>query len=137
MLMTRKKLFAAAAIFFLAAGCDSRNRWVPDDLIGVWKTADPKYADRSLEFTKDSIVFGTGAGSVSAHLVTKISRATSDSSFLYNLTYKNQEGQEYRLSFFYDPERGGVIWFKNQKDILWRKDKRARVKVTPRAGEQR
>ena len=35
---------------------------VPDDLIGVWETTAPTYADRFFEIKTDEVIFGTGEG---------------------------------------------------------------------------
>jgi len=43
--------------------------------------------------------------------------------FLYNIYYENLKSQEFKLSFYYDPSNGGVIRFKNQGKIEWRKEK--------------
>lgn len=114
----------AATCLVLLMGCEPKNRSLPDDLIGVWKTSHPKYADRFLLLGEDLIIFGTGARSVSAHPITKFAKVPQVSGFLYTITYTNEDGQEYRLSFVHDLEHGGVIWFKNQKDILWKRANR-------------
>jgi hypothetical protein len=114
----------AVTCLVLLMGCEPRSPSLPDNLIGVWRTSDPKYAGRFLQLTQDRVIFGTGAGSVSIHPIRKIARAPRADGILYAIIYTNDDGQEYRLSFVHDLEHGGVIWFKNQKDILWKRANR-------------
>jgi hypothetical protein len=123
--MKAKTIFAALAIFTALSGCQpAKNTTPPDDLVGLWKTSAPKYADRSLEFTKDSIIFGGGKGNFDPHPIVNIETIREGHSILYTITHLNSEGQQYTLSFSYDPAKGGVIRFKNQKAIAWTKERR-------------
>lgn len=119
--MKRTSTLLAVTCLVLLMGCEPRNRSLPNDLIGVWKTSDPKYEGRFLLLAEDRIIFGTGAGSVSSHPIRRFVRVPQVTGFLYTITYTNEEGKEYRLSFVHDLEHGGVIRFKNQRDILWKK----------------
>ena len=97
---------------------------MPDDLVGVWKTSARKYADRSLELTKESIIFGTGEGNTDIRPITKVQKVQKDDKILYTASYKNQAGQVYKFSFYYNPADGGTVRFKNQSTIVWRKEER-------------
>ena len=98
-----------------------RKTTVPDDLIGVWETTAPDYADRSFEIKADQIIFGTGEEKVDAYPITKmkIEKAREQEKTLYLICYKNVEGQEYKFFFYYDPANQGTIRFKNQIEMLW------------------
>lgn len=122
--MTPKAILATLTVLAFLTGCQPERKSLPAGLIGVWKSSDPRYAGRFLQFSHDRVTFGTGKGSVSIHTITKIVRMPQADTFHYTITYVNEEGQNYRLAFVYDPARGGVIWFKNQSDILWRKERR-------------
>lgn len=123
--MKSKKILVALAILTTLLGCQpAKNTTLPDDLVGVWKTSAPKYSDRSLEFTKDSIIFGTGKGNVDTHPIANIETIREDNTILYTISHLNREGHEYTLSFYYDPANGGVIRLKNQKTIAWTKERR-------------
>ncbi len=116
-------VFLAFAILTTFIGCPSaKDTSVPTDLIGFWTTAAPQYEDRFLQFTKDSIIFGTGDASYNIHAITKIEKASEATPSLYTISYMNPEGQEYRFSFYHDPAHDGVITFKNQEDITWKKE---------------
>ena len=121
--MKLKRIFVAFAILAALFGCQSRkNTTVPDHLVGVWKTSAPKYADRNFEITKDRVIFAIGEGKVDIHPVENIEKIDKGKNILYTISYLI-EGQQYRFSLYYDPAHGGVIRFKNQKQITWRKER--------------
>ncbi|MGZ6210353.1 MAG: hypothetical protein ACXWL9_09425 [Syntrophales bacterium] len=96
---------------------------VPDDLIGVWETTAPTYADRFFEIKTDEVIFGTGAGKFDTYPITKIKieKNREEQKTLYIICYKNTAGQEYKFSFYFDPANQGTIRFKNQKEMVWTK----------------
>ncbi len=121
--MKLKPVFLAFAILATFIGCSpEKDTTVPAGLIGFWTTAALQYEDRFLQFTKDSIIFGTGDASYNIHAITKIEKVHEATPSLYTISYMNPEGQEYRFSFYYDPAHDGVITFKNQENITWKKE---------------
>src|SRR4030042_3127838 len=96
---------------------------VPEDLIGVWETAAPTYADRFFEIRINEIIFGTGEEKFDTYPITKIKteKESEEQEMLYILCYKNIEGQEYKFSFYYDPANQGTIRLKNQQEMVWTK----------------
>ena len=95
---------------------------VPDDLIGVWETTAPTYADRFFEIKTDEVIFGTGEGKFDTYPITKVKmeKNREEQKTLYIIFYKNTARQEYKFSFHYDPNQG-TIRFKNQKQMVWTK----------------
>jgi hypothetical protein len=117
----------AFAIGLLATtlGCQSGNgKTVPDNLLGVWKTSDPKYADRFIEIKNDLIIFGTGGENSNFHAIVDIDQSREGKFIVYTITHLNHYGQRYKLSLYYDPFNGGTIQFKNRKHIIWTKERR-------------
>jgi hypothetical protein len=54
--MVSNGILIACVILTALVGCRSeRTATVPDDLIGVWKTTEPRYADRPFEFTRNTV----------------------------------------------------------------------------------
>ncbi len=96
---------------------------VPDDLIGVWETTTPSYADRPFEIKTDELIFGTGEEKFDTYPITKIKieKDLKEQKSYYIIYYKNVEGQEYKFSFYFDPANQGKIRFKNQKEMVWTK----------------
>jgi len=52
-----------------------------------------------------------------------VKKDVQDNEVLYTIKYHNSDGVQYTLSFYYDATNGGMIKFKNQKNIKWRKNK--------------
>jgi hypothetical protein len=100
-----------------------RKATVPENLIGVWETAAPTYADRFFEIRTDEIIFGTGEEKFDTYPITKIKieKDRGGQRRLYIICYKNIEEQEYKFSFYYDPTNQGTIIFKNQQEMVWTK----------------
>ncbi len=117
--MKFKGFLVAATISVTFLGCQYRQlSSVPEELIGVWKTAERKYADRFFELKKDRIIFSTGGWGVSAHPIDRIEERREDGNLLYIIYYPNGPGDEIEFSFYYDPTQG-VIRFKNQEQFEW------------------
>ena len=96
---------------------------VPNDLIGVWETTAPAYADRIFEIKADEIIFGTGEEKFDTYPIKKIKieKDRREQKALYIIYYRNVERQEYKFSFYYDPANQGTIRFKNEKQMVWTK----------------
>jgi hypothetical protein len=96
---------------------------VPDNLIGVWETTDPMYADRTFEITRNEVIFQTGEQTFNPYTIKKIEmeKAPGKQTLLYTFHYMNQKGLQYKFSFYYDPAGQGEIRYKNQSQILWTK----------------
>ncbi|MFQ5897231.1 MAG: hypothetical protein ACE5JN_03200 [Candidatus Methylomirabilia bacterium] len=123
--MKSSRIIVAVAILTTLSGCQfGQHTTVPDDLIGVWKTSAPKYADRFFEITKDTIIFGTGNGNTTVHPIWKIETARDSYDTLYTISYVALEGEVYNFSFYHALTGGGVIRFKNQKQMTWTKARR-------------
>ena len=96
---------------------------IPEDLIGVWETRAPAYADRFFEITTDRVIFATGENTSDAYPISKmkIEKDSREQKNIYIICYKNTAGQEYKFAFYYDPANQGTIRFKNQSDMIWTK----------------
>jgi hypothetical protein len=118
----------ALLIFTLLAaivGCQpATEKTIPDDLLGVWKTSEPKYADRFFELKKDAIIFATRENNTDTYSVASIEQTHDEGGVLYNIHYLNLEGQQYTFSIYYAPTNHGVIRFKNQKHFTWTRERR-------------
>jgi hypothetical protein len=75
---------------------------VPPELIGVWTTDRPEYADRFLEITERTLVYGLGEHRVSIHPIVGVSsRGASGLSHVLRTTAK--EGHEETLEVTLEP----------------------------------
>ena len=124
--MKIKIIFLAAVALTSLCVCQlAENNTVPDELKGVWKTSVPKYKDRSFELTEKLIIFVSGDlfENIDVNLISKIEIIGEGNCRLYAIQYENMEKQDFKLSFYYEPSDDGVIRFKNQQKIEWRKEK--------------
>jgi len=118
-------IFVAIALLATIMGCQSRkDNPVPENLLGVWKTSEPRYANRFFKLTKDAITFGTGGDNVDTYPIASIERTRDEEGLLYNIHYLIREGQQYTFSIYYDSTNHGVIHFKNQKHFTWTRERR-------------
>jgi hypothetical protein len=97
---------------------------LPGDLQGVWRTSHDKYADIHFELQPQAVVLHAGEGEYQSHPITGVkAEAQADASILYRVMYRHTlEDSDMTFAFFYSSRQGGVIRFKNQQDIEWRKE---------------
>ena len=125
MLIKRRLIatFIMLIILIFVSHC-GKGEIASDDVIGVWKTLEPTYADRSFEITKEKITFGIGNGKFESYSIKKIrvEQSLQDKSRLYTIYYEDDEGGEVTFSFYYYRDNGGIIRLKNQKQMVWKKE---------------
>ncbi|MFH1674978.1 MAG: hypothetical protein ABIF87_16360 [Pseudomonadota bacterium] len=110
-------VIVALSAFFL-----QRHTLLPDELVGVWTTSDSRYADRMLDLSKVTIIFGTGKDNIDTYFISNVKKKLHEDATLYTVYFHNLEGLKDRASFYYEPQNGGTIRFKNQKQA-WSKQK--------------
>ena len=106
-------------------GCQVRqDKTIPEELMGKWETSAPRYEDCSFELKDELIIFNKGINFVNLNHIKRIERFPDKQRVSYNIIYEDKQGQEYKLALFYfKTPNGGVIRFKNQKEIEWTKKK--------------
>jgi hypothetical protein len=122
--LTFRQALTAIAIVLSLLGCRAAQEpvVVPPELIGVWKTADPRYEDRYFELTIDTITLAMGEDTKESYPIQKLEKSQEMRTALYSLTYRNLvEGVTDTLLFSYDQRGGGVIRFKDQRNLEWTK----------------
>jgi len=92
----------------------------PGEILGEWQTTDPQYADRIFEIDGVCISFTTGEGTISVGFIRDVNSAPAGDSTLYTVSY-TVDGVPNVVSFFYNPNNGGKLWFKNQTAVIWKK----------------
>ena len=95
---------------------------LPSSVLGIWSTADPRYANRRFELTRESIAFkhGDRPDDQSVHQISAVRAKQMGDSTLIRVTYL-EAGGSYELSFKYSmvPEPG--IRFSHQEELAWRR----------------
>ncbi len=119
-----RALFLALAFSMLFSGCQIKeSETLPKELMGVWKSSAPKYADCTLELTKEFIVFTSGEfqGYINVNFIVKVEKKTERNHVLYIIHYENLDGQRFKFAFYHYPSQGAVLRPKNQLDMEWKK----------------
>ena len=114
----------AILIVFFGAQCQ-KEFTVPEELIGVWVTDDPKYADHPFEIKKETLIFEQGQGYLDFDVfpIANLEKTDADGNTLYIIHYVLPAGKKFEFSFYYASAEGGVIRFKNQPEMKWTKKK--------------
>lgn len=122
--VTRPAVVIACCLLTAAAGagCRAGDRTVPPELLGVWKTAAPRFVGHYLEITPTRLIFDGGKAGRAAHDIERVDAHPEDEQMLYTFNYENLHGQEYTLSFYYTRQNGGTIRLKNRQQWEWTKE---------------
>jgi len=126
--MRSTRIFVAVALLATIMGCQpqsqsqAENGTVSEKILGVWKTSHSKYADRFFEIKNDALIFGQGGEKIELHALADISESREGKLFFYAISHINHHGQRYTFAFYYDPDDGGTMRFKNQRRIIWTKE---------------
>jgi len=124
--MRPKNFLVFLVIFAVVFGVQCQERFtVPEELIGVWVTEDPKYADYPFEIKKNTVIFEQGLGYLDfdVYPIAGVKMTESEGQTLYIIYYTLPSGKEFEFSFYYSAANGGEIRFKNQPEMLWTKKK--------------
>jgi hypothetical protein len=111
----------AIVIALFSFGC-SRNTDVPGELIGVWETSAPKYADRHLAFDEYYVTLGLGAGEEVSYIIKNIEAKQENGGTAYTFDYEDSEGEDWTLAFYFEAANDGLIIL-NNSDNVWKKVK--------------
>jgi hypothetical protein len=121
------KVFLIGFIILALLGGNSckKELAVPDELLGVWETSEPKYEGCYFEVTKDEIIIKDIEEDINFFKITKIeAEEDPEENFVtYIITHAYPEGPPFELSFLYFPGEEDTIRFKNQTNIVWVRSK--------------
>ena len=112
-----------------AGGCEEPPlEEVPAEVIGLWTTTAPRYADRAFEITSETVYLHQGGDLFATYGILR-SRITmhEDQEPIYSLEYRDDSADEYSWEFYVSSEEGGTIRFTNQEVIVWRRNPDADV----------
>ncbi|UCG84883.1 MAG: hypothetical protein JSW71_13125 [Gemmatimonadota bacterium] len=108
---------AAAASLLPTLFADS-DATIPNELIGVWTTKAPHYADRSFEISSTTVLFRTGPGEAdfTFHEIGEVRQDRDEQDIQYTITYSDG------LKFLFTYETvENVIRLANQPEFFWSK----------------
>ncbi len=125
MISVRKYYLLAAVIVFtvLCFACSAKPT-APSEIIGIWKTGDEASAGVSIEFTPKKIIISSDLG-VIENTITKIEsqQGQASNTTLYSVYYSDRNKETNLMNVFYSPEDGGILKFKSQQDMIWKRFK--------------
>lgn len=96
-----------------------RDARLPVELQGVWVTSTPAYADRFMEFTPVSLIFGTGGTSGEVYFVRNVERVVRPDGLEFAIEYRDASEAEYRVGLLFRPGEPPTVQLQNQSDIVW------------------
>ncbi len=119
-------LFVIAIAPVLASGCsgcsEQGKKEIPAELVGVWKTSHPRYADRYFEIRTEDLIIGTGGQTSTTYPLTRFVSTELDTGTVYVIYYENEKGEESSMRMLYSEEGGGTLTDMNQTELIWRKE---------------
>ncbi len=121
------KIFLVGFIIIALLGGNNckKELVVPDELLGVWETSEPKYEGCYFEVTSEDIIFKDIEEDINFYKITEIeTEQDPDEDFItYVIKYTDLEGLPFELSVLYFPKEEGMIRFKHQNHFFWVKRK--------------
>ncbi|NIM89950.1 MAG: hypothetical protein GTO17_03275 [Candidatus Aminicenantes bacterium] len=117
------KVFLVGFIILALLGGNSckKELIVPNELLGVWETSEPKYEGCYFEITSEDIIFKDIEEDINFYKITEIETEQNlDEDFItYVIKYADLEGLPFELSVQYFPKEEGTIRFKHQNHFFW------------------
>lgn len=103
----------------LCTACGLGETTVPPHLQGMWTTDAPRYGDRYMELRSRHVLFGVRDGNVEVYTVQRVEQTIEDDKDLYTISYGDDEGPDFNLSFYHGVNGRGEIVFKHQPHLRW------------------
>ena len=122
-LMTSMWIFWVVLTFLTNLGCSSNEiESLPQEVLGHWETATPKFEGFSFELGEKTITFTdlNAENGIEIYVIEKRTKELdNEDNVFYVVHYENEEGLELKHAFYYDPSGGGQIKLKNQQSVVW------------------
>jgi hypothetical protein len=120
-----KALAVVALTLALLTGCTrqaTEPQMLPAQVLGEWRTNEPRYEGRFLKLDSDQVTIGLGgeAPDQREHIQT-VSLTPPDSPTDYVIGLRTSDGAEDSIALQFSPRNGGELRLKSQPKILWRR----------------
>jgi hypothetical protein len=125
-LFRRRVLITTFVSLLTFCGCTrtqtKTQNYVPDELVGYWRTDAPRYGDRFLKLERDYVTIGTDEDDVaSVQRVREVRTEHQGEITIYSISSINSLGPDLlRLEF--EPTDGGLIRISHMQGIVWRRE---------------
>ena len=113
-------ILVAVGIVLVTLSLLPRDKTVPDELVGVWRTDAPSHADRGFEIQKTHVRFQIDDTVWTTHEIVEVERDDGDSGVSY-VIHHDAEGEEAHFAFVYFETPEPMIQFTNQRYMDWHK----------------
>jgi hypothetical protein len=125
-------------LLLLLAGCAWRDpKTLPGQMVGEWRTDEPRYNGRFLRLEADRITFGLGGVAPDkAEHVERVRMVPRDNPTEYTVHLTSTEGTTDSIALQFTAERGGELRIKSQPKVVWRR-KSEPARTLPSVAPQR
>lgn len=109
-------------LILLLGGCSWRQPpSLPAQIIGEWKTQEPRYQGRFIRLENSQVTFGLGGlAPDNSERIEKLSMAPPQNPTDYVLGLRAADGTRDSITLHFSPENGGELRLKNQPTLVWR-----------------
>jgi hypothetical protein len=123
--MRAKSILGVLILIVITFGSQcKKNTVIDDEMLGTWKTASHKYKDTYFELKKSEVWFGTVEGGVNSYIISEIDKKQKNEDWiLYTIYYIDEALKKSEFVFYYCSSDDGLIRFKNQPTLVWKKEK--------------
>ncbi len=123
-----RALISAAVVLLLIAAFQapllrllSKDSPVPDEVLGTWSSASPRYADRGFAITVDSLRLQLGPGKSATYPISGVRRAGSADSARFMISYRDGPSL---LEMALRADGEGRLRLANLPAVTWQRDGR-------------
>lgn len=92
-----------------------------NNLMGVWTTTHPRYQDRYLQLSEETVTFGRGGAAAGHYTIQSFDTEQIKEGTLVKIIYVDEESTANPLNLIYVAQNGGIIWMTHQKQVIWRR----------------
>ncbi len=123
---SNKRIVAVAAVLVALAAVPvawklwPRTAEIPDGMVGLWTTDDPRYVDRAFRVTKTTLTFHVGPQDSTHHPIVRVRAKKGDVATQFTVYY-TQSGLEVEFPILYVDLPDTRILLLNQREMIWRK----------------
>jgi len=110
------------ACAFLTVHCGKTEDDFPEMLLGMWITEAERYQDRYIEFSREMIIFGTGAGAPNIYFIRNVDRKQNGPE--NEVTFVCTDTEDTEFVFLFHVEDGGdgpSLRLNNPREVVWNK----------------
>lgn len=118
-------------------GCDgSDQQTLPKQMVGVWKTDDPRYKNRYMNVEVQRITFGMGGTSPDRPEFVDNVKTSREHPSDYIVKLKMTDGSPDSITLQYAEQNGGELRLKSQPKIVWTRNQLPVKKVAEATGPE-